>query len=177
ADLESAVGFFLEFLPGFESFDFDEAFEVITLMQTGKLRSFPLVAMGGDFWTHVRRFDLETMVAEGVISPQDLDLIQRADSVEDAIRIIQSRPAPDSRGAAQGGRGRALNTRLFTLRSPLPWRAHFTTPTRRRHRRRLLRPRDVDGFAWLTVRARAPRSGRTLRPPALDRGAHPPGEG
>ena len=50
----------------------DEVFEVITLMQTGKLRSFPLVAMGGDFWTHVRSFGLETMVAEGVISPQDM---------------------------------------------------------------------------------------------------------
>jgi len=75
----------------------DEAFEVITLMQTGKLRHFPLVAMGGDFWTHVRSFGLQTMVADGVISPEDLDLIQRADSVEDAIRIIQSRSAPDDR--------------------------------------------------------------------------------
>jgi hypothetical protein len=72
----------------------DEAFEVITLMQTGKLRSFPLVGMGGDFWTHLRSFGLQTMVAEGVISPQDTDLIQRADSVEHAIRIIQSCPVP-----------------------------------------------------------------------------------
>ncbi len=72
----------------------DEAFEVITLMQTGKLRSFPLVGLGGDFWTHLRSFGLETMVAEGVISPQDTDLIQRADSVEHAIRIIQSCPVP-----------------------------------------------------------------------------------
>jgi hypothetical protein len=85
----------------------DEAFEVITLMQTGKLRSFPLVAMGGDFWTHARSFDLKTTVAEGVISPQDMDLIQRADSVEHAIRIIQSRPAPTRealRGVVGGGR-------------------------------------------------------------------------
>jgi len=37
------------------------------------------------------------MVADGVISPEHLDLIQRADSVEDAIRIIQSRSAPDDR--------------------------------------------------------------------------------
>jgi predicted Rossmann-fold nucleotide-binding protein len=50
--------------------------------------------MGGDFWTHLRSFGLQTMVAEGVISPQDTDLIQRADSVEHAIRIIQSCPVP-----------------------------------------------------------------------------------
>jgi hypothetical protein len=37
------------------------------------------------------------MVGEGVISPEDTDLIQRADSVEDAIRIIRSRSAPDGR--------------------------------------------------------------------------------
>jgi predicted Rossmann-fold nucleotide-binding protein len=64
-------------------------------MQTGKLQHFPLVGMGGDFWTHLRSFDLGTMVTEGVISPEHTDLIQRADSVEDAIRIIQNRSAPD----------------------------------------------------------------------------------
>jgi uncharacterized protein (TIGR00730 family) len=72
----------------------DEAFEVITLMQTDKLRHFPLVGMGGDFWAHLRSFGLGTMVAEGVIGAEELDLIQRADSVEDAMRIIESRSAP-----------------------------------------------------------------------------------
>jgi hypothetical protein len=68
----------------------DEAFEVITLMQTGKLGNFPLVGMGGEFWTHLRRFGRETMVAEGVIDAEETELIQRADSVADAIRIIES---------------------------------------------------------------------------------------
>jgi hypothetical protein len=67
----------------------DEAFEIVTLMQTGKLRSFPLVGMGGEFWTHLRTFARDTMVAEGVISPEDTELIQRADSVADALRIIR----------------------------------------------------------------------------------------
>ena len=61
--------------------------------------------MGGDFWTHLRSFGLETMVAEGVISPQDTDLIQRADSVEHAIRIIQSCPAPLDSSARRRRRG------------------------------------------------------------------------
>ena len=68
----------------------DEAFEVITLMQTGKLHSFPLIGMGGHFWEHLRRFGQDTMVAEGVIGTEDLELIQRADSVADAMRILET---------------------------------------------------------------------------------------
>ncbi|HHH43895.1 MAG TPA: TIGR00730 family Rossman fold protein [Gammaproteobacteria bacterium] len=69
----------------------DEAFEVITLIQTGKLERFPVVGMGGDFWQHLGEFGRETMLNEGVISPEDLDLIQRADSAEQALQIIQGR--------------------------------------------------------------------------------------
>jgi len=66
----------------------DEAFEVVTLIQTGKLERFPIVAMGGDFWEHMRRFARDSMLREGTIGPEDVDLIQRADTVEDAIRLI-----------------------------------------------------------------------------------------
>ena len=69
----------------------DEAFEVITLVQTGKLERFPIIGMGGEFWEHLRRFTRETMLAEGVIGPGDTDLIQRADTVAEALEIIQQR--------------------------------------------------------------------------------------
>ncbi len=67
----------------------DEAFEVITLAQTGKLERFPVVGMARDFWYHLRRFIRDTMLAEGTISEEDLDFIQGANTVEDAIRIIR----------------------------------------------------------------------------------------
>jgi uncharacterized protein (TIGR00730 family) len=67
----------------------DEAFEVITLAQTGKLERFPVVGMVRSFWDHLRRFMNDTMLAEGTISPEDMDFIQGADTVEDAIRIIR----------------------------------------------------------------------------------------
>jgi len=67
----------------------DEAFEVITLAQTGKLERFPVVGMAKDFWDHLRRFIRDTMLAEGTISDEDLDFIQGANTVEDAIRIIR----------------------------------------------------------------------------------------
>ena len=69
----------------------DEAFEVMTLVQTGKLDRFPIVGMGGDFWQHLSSFSRETMLGEGVISPEDLDLIHRAASPAEAVQIIQGR--------------------------------------------------------------------------------------
>jgi len=72
----------------------DEAFEVITLAQTGKLERFPVVAMSRDFWDHLRHFIHDTMLAEGTISKEDMAFIQGANTVEDAIRII--------RGLSQG---------------------------------------------------------------------------
>ena len=42
----------------------DEAFEIITLMQTGKLESFPVVALGGDFWKNLGAFVQDTMLAD-----------------------------------------------------------------------------------------------------------------
>jgi uncharacterized protein (TIGR00730 family) len=68
----------------------DESFEVITLVQTGKLEEFPIIGMGGDFWDHLRQFGKQTMLEEGVIDTGDLDLILRADNVEEAMHIIQS---------------------------------------------------------------------------------------
>lgn len=67
----------------------DEAFEVITLAQTGKLERFPVVSMVREFWDHLRRFMQDTMLVEGTISKEDIDLIHGADTVEDAIRIIR----------------------------------------------------------------------------------------
>ena len=67
----------------------DEVFEVVTLIQTEKLESFPIVAMGGNFWQKLREFERDTMLEEGTISPEDLDIIQHAFSVEEACRIIK----------------------------------------------------------------------------------------
>jgi uncharacterized protein (TIGR00730 family) len=66
----------------------DEAFEVITLVQTGKLEEFPIIGMGGNFWDHLRKFGHDTMLLEGVIDEGELDLIIRADSVEEAMEIL-----------------------------------------------------------------------------------------
>ena len=66
----------------------DEAFEVVTLMQTGKLDRFPLVAMGGSFWSHLGDFMRGTLLEEQTVDAADIDLIQVADTVEQALSII-----------------------------------------------------------------------------------------
>jgi uncharacterized protein (TIGR00730 family) len=66
----------------------DEVFEVITLIQTGKLDAFPIVSMGGEFWAKLGEFARSTMISEGTISPSDLDLIRPAASAEEAVRLI-----------------------------------------------------------------------------------------
>ena len=67
----------------------DEAFEVITLVQTGKLERFPIVGMGGDFWEHLRSFGRDAMLSEGTISAKDLELIKPAATAEEAVQLIR----------------------------------------------------------------------------------------
>jgi len=69
----------------------DEAFEVITLVQTGKLERFPIISMGGDFWTQLRTFARDVMLKEGVISLQDVDFIHDVATPEEALALIQQR--------------------------------------------------------------------------------------
>ena len=66
----------------------DEAFEVITLIQTGKLERFPIISMGGDFWNQMYGFARETMAREGVINGDDVQFIHDARSVQAALDII-----------------------------------------------------------------------------------------
>ncbi len=68
----------------------DEAFEVATLIQTGKLDRFPIVGMGGDFWTQLRKFARETMLGHGVITEEDIALVRPVDTIEEALQHIQA---------------------------------------------------------------------------------------
>jgi hypothetical protein len=68
----------------------DEAFEVATLIQTGKLERFPIVGLGGDFWTQLRKFARETMLEQGVISEDDIAFVHPAETIDEALQYIQA---------------------------------------------------------------------------------------
>ncbi|MGE5215982.1 MAG: TIGR00730 family Rossman fold protein [Chloroflexota bacterium] len=67
----------------------DEMFEAITLIQTGKIKSFPVVIMGTDYWDEILPF-IGKMAKAGMIAPSDLDLVHATDSVDDAVAHIRS---------------------------------------------------------------------------------------
>ncbi len=66
----------------------DEVFEVVTLTQTAKVVSFPIVCMGNHFWQKLTDFMQDTLLKEGTISQEDLDIIKQVDTVQEAVRII-----------------------------------------------------------------------------------------
>jgi uncharacterized protein (TIGR00730 family) len=65
----------------------DEMFEAVTLIQTKKILSFPVVLMGRDYWQPLIDF-LRLMVEARTISPEDLDLLLLTDSVDEAMAHI-----------------------------------------------------------------------------------------
>src|SRR5216117_233423 len=68
----------------------DELFEAVTLIQTGKIKNFPIVIMGTDYWKEMIGF-IDKMAQRGTISASDLSLIYATDSVDEAITHIQSK--------------------------------------------------------------------------------------
>jgi len=66
---------------------FDELFELLTLVQTRKMtKALPIVLFGTEFWSEVVNFD--ALVRHGAISPRDLALVHRTDSVDEACEWI-----------------------------------------------------------------------------------------
>jgi uncharacterized protein (TIGR00730 family) len=66
----------------------DELFEAVTLIQTKKIKNFPVVLMCSDYWNPLADF-LKRMVEAGTIAKADLDLVLLTDSVDEAMAHIQ----------------------------------------------------------------------------------------
>jgi len=64
----------------------DELFEALTLVQTRKIASMPIVLVGSEFWK--RAVDFEFMVEEGTIGPEDAELFSVVDTAEEAVKVI-----------------------------------------------------------------------------------------
>lgn len=67
---------------------FDEMFELLTLIQTGKMKPIPILLFGKDFWTRV--VDFEALADEGVISHTDLNLLTWVETAQDAWDAVQA---------------------------------------------------------------------------------------
>jgi uncharacterized protein (TIGR00730 family) len=69
----------------------DEVFNTVTLIQTLKIRDFPIVLMGSDYWSPLIGFIRDTMVSCGTISRGDPDLLTLTDDPDEAVRLISAR--------------------------------------------------------------------------------------
>ena len=69
----------------------DELFEVLTLTQTRKIHSVPIILVGKEFWTPLKNWIVDTMLEKNAyISPQDLDLMPIVDDAEEIVSIINT---------------------------------------------------------------------------------------
>ncbi|HVM17321.1 MAG TPA: TIGR00730 family Rossman fold protein [Gaiellaceae bacterium] len=83
--VKAAEGFVL--LPGGFG-TLDELFESLTLIQTGKVRNFPVVLFGSGFWGGLVDWLVEQPLAHGTISPDDLELLHVTDDPDEAVETI-----------------------------------------------------------------------------------------
>ena len=66
----------------------DELFEVMTLVQTQRIRPFPIVLAGVDYWGGLLEWIKNQLLAQGLISPQDMDIVQLLDTPEEIVAAV-----------------------------------------------------------------------------------------
>ena len=67
----------------------DELFEALTLIQTHRIKSFPVVLMGGAYWKGLIEWMKDTMLREDMIQPEDLDIITLIDDPDEVVSYIR----------------------------------------------------------------------------------------
>ncbi len=83
--VKAAEGFVI-FPGGFGTLD--EQFEALTLIQTGKVLDFPVVLFGSAHWADLLAWIGDELLREGLISPEDVDLLHVTDDADEAVRLI-----------------------------------------------------------------------------------------
>jgi uncharacterized protein (TIGR00730 family) len=66
----------------------DELFEALTLIQTGKVKMFPVVLVGREFWSPLLDWVKATLLDRRLISPEDLELLVCTDDPSEVERIV-----------------------------------------------------------------------------------------
>jgi hypothetical protein len=100
--VKAAEGFVI-FPGGFGTLD--ELFEAMTLIQTKKILEFPVVLVDSEYWQGLFDWIRYTLLADGMISPEDWDNLYVTDDLEEAVRVVVE--CYERRGAEQSPAGPA----------------------------------------------------------------------
>jgi uncharacterized protein (TIGR00730 family) len=92
---------FVVFPGGFGTLD--ELFEAATLRQTEKIRHFPIVLFGSDYWGGLVEWLRDPVVAEGKIVPQDMAMIEVTDDFDRVLEVVRDVEHRRPRAGADGG--------------------------------------------------------------------------
>lgn len=68
----------------------DECFEALTLIQTDKIKIFPVVLIGSEYWEGLIKWIRNTMITNGTVSPHDMDLLYLTDDLDEAAEIVRN---------------------------------------------------------------------------------------
>jgi uncharacterized protein (TIGR00730 family) len=79
---------FVVFPGGFGTLD--ELFEALVLIQTHKIRSFPVVMVGVEYWSGLTGWIRDRVLAEGMISPGDLELMRCTDDPDEVVALVEA---------------------------------------------------------------------------------------
>ena len=91
----------------------DEMFEALTLIQTGKVRNFPVILYDSAYWQGLLDWLRNTMLAAGKISPVDLDLMLVSDSHEEVRNLILTAMAEDDLVGHREEAAREMTRRVY----------------------------------------------------------------
>ena len=113
---------FVKYASGFVIFPggfgtLDELFESLTLIQTGKVKHFPVVLYGSDYWGGLLEWIRAKPLYEAKISPEDLRLLTLTDDVDEACAAITRHRRSADRAAKEAGSARRRRRRC---RPPAP---------------------------------------------------------
>jgi len=67
----------------------DELFEAVTLIQTHRIKPFPVILVGSDYWSGLIQWIKSRLLAEKRISPEDLDILQVIDEPEEVVKAVK----------------------------------------------------------------------------------------
>ena len=100
----------------------DELFEALTLIQTGKIHHFPVVLFDSDYWGEMIDWIRGELLADGMISAADLELLHVTDDPDDAVRAraraLRASAKPRSARSSTAGR---CTGRAASCRGRRPW--------------------------------------------------------